>query len=223
MLRAATRLAVLAALVFTFIAVPTKRARAAARKPVKLEVVFHVAEFEGKPVADDAFLDQRIQRSNEIFAPYGVSFTRGASLPLDASHARIEDRDGRDALATEMSERRRGVIDCFVVRSFKDIGDPLMYRRGVHWHVKASRGTHFVILAASGPTDVLAHELGHFLGNPNHKWEAGNLMSYERGDAPVLDPAQQRKVEVALRGYLKRRELRAVSATHAVASAQAGL
>jgi hypothetical protein len=223
MLRAVIRVVVVSAVLVAFIAFPTRRARAAARKPVTLGIVFHVADFEGKPVADDAFLDRRLARTNEIYAPYGVSFTRVGTVKLDERHARIQDRDGRDALAADVSPRGDGVIDCFVVRSFKDVGDPLIYRRGVHWHVKSRPGCHFVMLSAFGDVDVLAHELGHFLGNPQHKWEAGNLMSYARGSAPELDARQRNRLETALRGYLRRRELRAVAPSAAAASAQAKL
>ena len=58
------------------------QARAAERKPVKkpvtLEVVFHVAEMDGQPVADATYLDERLERANQIFAPYGVGFARSA-------------------------------------------------------------------------------------------------------------------------------------------------
>jgi len=87
-------------------------------------------------------------------------------------------------------------------------------RRGVHWHSRSHPGAHFVILSSIAGTDVLAHELGHFLGNPKHSDTPGNLMSYERGDAPpFLDPEQVARMQRALQGYLRRGELRPVRVT----------
>jgi hypothetical protein len=82
----------------------------------------------------------------------------------------------------------------------------------VHWHSRTYKGAHFVILSSrSHDINVLAHELGHFLGNPQHSEVHGNLMSYDRGEElPVLDDNQFRKMQRALRGYLARREVRAL-------------
>jgi hypothetical protein len=181
---------------------------AAARKPVTLEIAFHVAQVDGQPVVEAAFIDERLERANQIFAPYGVAFVRTRLQPLAAEHAVIESRADRDALGVEVG---RGVIDCFVVRSFRDVDDPTEMRRGVHWHSQTHAGAHFVILSTIGGPNVLAHELGHFLGNPQHSQVPGNLMSYEHGTGlPVLDATQIRQLERALRGYLARHELRPV-------------
>lgn len=212
------RRAVLIAAVVVVVKVPwlsTKKAHAAPRKNITLELAFHVATYKGKAVADDAYLDARVAKANEIYAPYGIAFTRSAELQgLGEEHAELEDRAGRNALSPLATGRKRGVIDCFVVRQFRDVGEPEKYRRGVHWHSQTRRGTHFIILSASyGGLDVLAHELGHFLGNPQHSETPGNLMSYQRGPMlPFMDAAQLRKIEVALRGYLARRELRPATA-----------
>jgi hypothetical protein len=194
---------------------PRSRARAAARKatkPVTLEVVFHVADMDGRPVADEAYLNPRLERANEIFAPLGVVFVHKDLRPLSSEHAVIDDVAGRDVLGGEVS---RGVINCFVVRTFRDLGDPNILRRGVHWHSRTHRGAHFVILSSrSHDINVLAHELGHFMGNPQHSETHGNLMSYDRGEElPVLDARQIRNVQRALRRYVSSREVRAVKET----------
>jgi hypothetical protein len=201
---------------------PRTRARAAtARKPAKpvtLEVVFHVADMDGQPVADAAYLDPRLERANEIFAPLGVTFARKELQPLSGEHAVIDDPAGRDVLGGKV---RRGVVNVFVVRTFRDLGDPNVLRRGVHWHSRTHKGAHFVILSSrSHDINVLAHELGHFMGNPQHKWEHGNLMSYDRGEElPVLDAKQIRNVQRAARRYVATREVRAMKVPPPIAAA----
>jgi hypothetical protein len=177
--------------------------------PVVLPIVVHVAEVDGQPVVPADFVAQRVERANAIFAPYAVSFAVSATRPLAAAHAVLESRADRDALASQVDT---GVIDCFVVRSMRDVDDPTELRRGVHWHAPARAGSsarpHYVILSTLGGISVLAHELGHYLGNPAHSDVVGNLMSYDHGgQLPVLDTAQRKRLERVLRGYLRRREL----------------
>jgi hypothetical protein len=185
------------------------RAEAAADSTVWLPVVVHVAQVAGKPVAPPAFIAERIARANQIFAAYGVGFTVTRAIVLAESHARLESRADRDALA---ADAQRGVIDCFVVESLRDVDEPERVRRGVHWRSTTRRGAHFVIVSVIGGVDVLAHELGHFLGNPEHSDTPGNLMSYQRGDGlPFLDTRQVARFRRALHHYLQRGELRALS------------
>ncbi|MFI5308804.1 MAG: hypothetical protein ACHQ53_15715 [Polyangiales bacterium] len=197
------------ALALAVLAVGAKTAAAAATEVVVLPITFHVAQIDGEPVVPPAFITERLMTANQIFAPYGVAFAQAATLPLDAQHSELESRGDRDALGAEVG---RGVIDCFVVRSLRDVDEPPRLRRGVHWHSHTHPGAHFVILSSIAGPDVLAHELGHFLGNPAHSQTPGNLMSYQRGDQPpFLDPDQVARLERALHGYLRRGELHALS------------
>jgi len=83
-------------------------------------------------------------------------------------------------------------------------------RRGVHWHSQLHEGRHFVIISSIAGPNVLAHELGHYLGNPAHSDVAGNLMSYTPGEGlPVLDEKQQKRLGRSIRSYLKSGEIRA--------------
>jgi hypothetical protein len=171
-----------------------------------LPIVVHVAQSEGQPVADAQFIADRLARTNQIYAPYGLRFEIIRQLPLDAKYARLETRADRDALGAEVGH---GAIDCFVVESLRDVDEPERMRRGVHWHSRTHAGAHFVILSVLGGVDVMAHELGHFLGNPEHSETPGNLMSYEHTDVlPFLDAAQLANVRRALAGYLRRAELK---------------
>lgn len=170
-----------------------------------LPLVLHVVEEDGKPVADAGFIAERIARANEIYAPYRVGFVVQERLPLKAAHAHLSSRADRDALAEYL---KRKVINCFVVASLRDVDEPERMRRGVHWHAATRGGAHYVIISTLGGRDVLSHELGHFLGNPEHSPTPGNLMSYEHGPMlPFLDAAQLKRLERSLRGYFKRAEL----------------
>jgi hypothetical protein len=88
-------------------------------------------------------------------------------------------------------------------------------RRGVHWRSTTHPGAHFVIVSSIAGVDVLAHELGHYLGNPEHSEVPGNLMSYEHTAAiPFLDEAQVVRLRRRLRTYVTSRELLPVPAAN---------
>jgi len=160
------------------------------------------ADDAGKPVADAAWLTGEIDAAERLFEPFGVQFTRVDGPPLDAQLSHVETRADRDALA---SHATRDVIDVFVVGSLRDVDDPSRMRRGVHWH--APTGAHYLILVASSPTTVLAHELGHYFGNA-HSRVPDNVMSYERTGAPVFfDADQGKRIAAHARAYVERKEL----------------
>lgn len=172
---------------------------------VRLPLLVHMAREQGADVATRAFVDQHVQRANEIFAAYGVAFEL-VRVEQPSMAARMETRSDRNQLAIHV---KRGVLNCFVVASLMDVDEPGRVRRGVHWHAETQAGTHYVILSAIAEPHVLAHELGHFLGNPRHSDTPGNLMSYERTDAlPFLDAGQQRRLQRALHAYLRSGEIR---------------
>ena len=156
----------------------------------------------GKPLADAAWLAAEIDAAEALFEPFGVRFAKADGAPLEARVAHVETRADRNALASHVTPH---VIDVFVVGSLRDVDDPTQVRRGVHWH--APSGAHYLILVASAPTTVLAHELGHYFGNP-HSHVLDNVMSYERSGAPVFFDADQGK-RIAARAltYVKSGEL----------------
>lgn len=178
---------------------------ALAQLPATLPLSVHVAIEGGSPVVDDAFIDAHVERANAIFGPYGVRFVVRERRPLAAGHARIEDRSDRHALG---AFNRDGAINCYFVDSLRDVDEPGRMRRGVHWHSESHAPAHFVIVSSIAFEDVLAHELGHFLGNPAHSPVAGNLMSYQRlGTLPTLDAAQVERIRRRVRRYLREGEL----------------
>jgi len=192
-----------------------------------IPIVFQIADSDGKPVADDTFVASELEHANTIYRELGIELVDVSHDKLAARHARIVERRDRDALGALL---RPGVINVFVVGCLMDVDEPGRERRGVHWHVRVeARGSsarepsndkrrHFVILSAISGPYVLAHELGHFLGNPEHSDVPGNLMSYQHTEAvPVLDMAQRERVahtvaalfasgELALPGSARRKK-----------------
>jgi hypothetical protein len=175
-----------------------------------IPIVFHVAHSEGKPVADDAFLASELEHANIIYRELGLELVRVSQDKLAQRHARIVERRDRDALGALLEG---GVINVFIVGCLMDVDEPGRERRGVHWRVRNQRQRHFVIVSAISGPYVLAHELGHFFGNPEHSDVPGNLMSYQQTDAvPVLDPDQRNNVARTLESLFSSGELRAPSA-----------
>ena len=161
-----------------------------------------VADDAGKPLADAGWLAAEVDAAEGLFEPLGVRFARADGPPLDAGLAHVETRADRNALASHVTPR---VIDVFIVGSLRDVDDPAQMRRGVHWH--APSGAHYILLIASAPTTVLAHELGHYFGN-SHSHVLDNVMSYERSGAPVFfDDDQAKRIAAHARAYVKSGEL----------------
>lgn len=183
---------------------------AAPSSPVTLPLTLHIAERAGKPVVDETFISDRVARANQIFAPYSVQFEVKARESLAEAHAAMETRADRDKLGAYF---KRGTIHVFFVESLRDVDEPDRMRRGVHWHSTTYPGAHYVIVSSIAGVDVPAHELGHYLGNPEHSDTPGNLMSYEHTEVlPFLDDAQRAKLARKLKTYLSTKELKPVLA-----------
>jgi hypothetical protein len=180
-----------------------------------IPIAFQIADSAGKPVADDAFVASELEHANAIYRELGIELVDVSHHKLAQRHARIVERRDRDALGPLL---RPGVINVFVVGCLMDVDEPGRERRGVHWRVRSDKQRHFVIVSAISGPYVLAHELGHFLGNPEHSDVPGNLMSYQHTEAvPVLDAAQRERVahtvaalfasgELALPGSARRKK-----------------
>ena len=161
-------------------------ARAEAPLPA-LPLAVAVALEGGHPVRDDAWIDAQIAEAERLFEAAAVHFRKTAQRPVAERFAHLETREDRDALDVE---RRKGVINVFVVASLRDVDDPRLERRGVHWRNRATPFHRYVIVAAGAPPTVLAHELGHYLGLA-HTPVVDNLMSYNRTGAQVFLDAHQ--------------------------------
>jgi len=172
-------------------------------RPVAIRYV--LAQQTGAPIADAAWLAERAEWANRIFAPAGVSFRVTRTDDLPAGHEQIVSRRDRHVLGRLLAPR---VINVFVVASLADVDVEGRVLRGVHWRSRLVPGSHFVILSRiAGPT-VLAHELGHFYGNP-HSQTPGNIMSYDRGgvEVPFFDAAQIRRIRRFARRFRRVGEL----------------
>jgi hypothetical protein len=174
--------------------------RAVAGEPARIPIVFHVVERDGEAVAPPSFIATQLAAANEIYRPLGIELVDQQQVPLAASHAELITRADRDALAPHV---HKGVIHCFIVGKLMDVDEPGRERRGVHWHPPRPQ-LSFVIVSKISKPYVLAHELGHFFGNPKHSDVAGNLMSYAwTVQPPVLDAGQIERVKKTLATMLK--------------------
>lgn len=161
-------------------------------------VAFHVAEPEGVPVRDDAWIDAQLAEAERLFGPEGVHFrwvVRTIGKP-GKGRVDVETREDRDAFADGLEPR---LVNVFVVRSLMDVDEPGRVRRGVTWTQRKDRRRYIVLSSIAMPS-VLAHELGHFFGN-GHTTVIDNLMSYERGVGVVFLSAEQ-KARIAERAAL---------------------
>jgi len=157
--------------------------------------------------SDDGEAAERLRiqmdSAESLFGPFGVRFDRTPKeRKLGARFVHVETRADRDAFAAELVPH---VINVFVVASLRDVDNPSEMRRGVHWH--GPSGSHYVILVSSAPPAVLAHELGHFFGNPHSK-VTDNIMSYDRtGGWVFFDGDQGRRIVSHAHAYLETGEL----------------
>ncbi|HVJ93470.1 MAG TPA: hypothetical protein VM580_26895 [Labilithrix sp.] len=155
-----------------------------------LSVAIARAENGVDPVVDDAWMERQIDEANRLFGPIGTRFRWTIEKPLAEPHGALHTRTDRDAL-TNLGEK--AVIDVFVVRELEDVDEPGRFRMGVCW--TGLGGRRFIVVSRTAAPRVLAHELGHFFGNP-HSPVMNNLMSYSRDGSPVfLDARQSSTIE----------------------------
>lgn len=157
-----------------------------------------------KPAQTATFIDEQLAEAERLFGKAGVHFHKGPVRALPARFSRLETRKDRDALR---AETKPSVINVFLVTSLRDVDDSKLLRMGVHWQPDAKPRKHYIIIAASARPSTLAHELGHFFGNP-HSPVMNNLMSYDRDGGEVfLDASQHRKIQAFAKIYLGSKEL----------------
>jgi hypothetical protein len=189
----------LAASIVALLCLPATRVRAEGTRRIPL--IVHVAQREGEAVAPASFISEQLAAANSIYQPLGIDLVDIERVPLGAEHAEMITRTDRDALARYV---KKGAIHVFIVAKLMDVDEAGRERRGVHWHPRPSPRDSYLIVSQISGSYVLAHELGHMFGNPEHSDVPGNLMCYQRAEGtPFLDEAQIRRVRRALAALLK--------------------
>ena len=155
--------------------------------PLSIAVARDVTDAGVAPVQDDAWIAAQLAEVERLFTPCGLSFVTVESRAIPPAQAHAETRRDRDAFAAALHP---GVVNVFVVASLRDVDDPSRMRMGVCWSPRGD-GARYVIVSSIARPSVLAHELGHYFGNPHSK-VPNNVMSYDRtaGVAPFFDDAQ---------------------------------
>jgi hypothetical protein len=202
-----------------FVAVLIKRARRCARgamvafavttwgeqgaqaeeEPVlTMTVAVGAVTVDGERVVDDTWVDAQWAAVDRLYAGFGIRFERRWAEALPETSARLETKEDRDALGEHFVD---GAINVFFVKALLDIDEIGRIRMGVCWRTPARK--RFVAVASNAKRTVLAHELGHFLGN-GHSKVVDNVMSYDRSGGPVFFDATQKKAMRATAAQLLR-------------------
>lgn len=157
---------------------------------------------------DRVWIEAQLASANGLFATADVAFTLSEIRPGPAGAlAAIEDRAARDALGGELATSPRGeptAVHVFLTTRLVDVDDPPNERMGVHWRRRRARSVHYVIVSLRAWPTTLAHELGHYFGNP-HSRTPNNIMSYDRdGETPpFFDDVQRARIRSHARRYVR--------------------
>jgi hypothetical protein len=166
------------------------RARAGAG-PVPVRPV--AIELGGRALCTPEWLDDQWAEATRVFATADVALERRPLRTSGAGPVDVVTRADRDAFAAALEP---GVVNAFLVASLADVDEPGRMRKGVHWRAPGRPDLHYVIVIATAPRGVLAHELGHFLGLA-HAAARDNLMSYARSEGGTLFLDRDQRARVA--------------------------
>jgi len=165
-----------------------ERAWADEEPVLTMTVAVGAVSIDGGRVVDDAWVDAQWAAVDRLYAGVGIRFERRWVEPLPDTSARLETKEDRDALGEHFVD---GSINVFFVKALLDIDEIGRIRMGVCWRTPSRK--RFVAVASNAKPTVLAHELGHFLGN-GHSKVVDNVMSYDRTGKPVFFDAAQKKI-----------------------------
>ncbi|MBW2523315.1 MAG: hypothetical protein JRI23_04040 [Deltaproteobacteria bacterium] len=141
-----------------------------------------MAQHEGAPVVSDRWVTRQVAEAIRLMAPQGITIRKVAQRKLDPRFAALETPEDRDAVSAEVEPK---VINVFIVRSLRDIHRTERFIMGVRWRLRRNLAKDYVILSTKALPTTLAHELGHYLGNP-HSPVDNNIMSYQRSDPSAV-------------------------------------
>ncbi len=181
--------------VLGLLSVRTEAAPADARTPAPppspvtdIGLAFSIPWTEARrPVVDEAWIRARIDEANRLWAPAAVRFRWTIEDELPAAQREAHTREDRDAYGARVVA---GHVRIVLVTELEDVDEPGRRRMGVCW-TNRKDGRRYIVLATTSFPGVLAHELGHYLGNP-HSTADDNLMSYSHPGARevFVDDAQ---------------------------------
>ena len=158
-----------------------------------------VAEVDRKPVQTDEWIAAQVASAQTLFGPIGVHLRWALEKPMVARFADMQTRADRDGLVSEVEAH---LINVLVVARLRDVDEPGRDRMGVCWQNQRDATKRYIVLSATARPTVLAHELGHFFGNP-HSTVVNNVMSYARADGDVFfDDSQKTIIRAYARRYL---------------------
>ncbi|MBA3458881.1 MAG: matrixin family metalloprotease [Deltaproteobacteria bacterium] len=154
---------------------------------------------DGTTVVTPPWFAAQLALTNKLFEPLDTSFQLTEVQFLDASAARIDDREERTSLAKYM---RGQVIDVFLTGYLVDVDKPETFAYGVTWHTE--NDGRLIIVSGMSRTLTLAHELGHFFGL-KHSTYAVSIMNKTRRDTPPPEERRFADQEIAkMKPRLKR-------------------
>lgn len=155
----------------------------------------------GARVVDEAWVAQRIAEANRLWSAAGVRFRWTLEEDLPTAQREAHSREDRDAVGALVV---RGHVRVAIVTALEDVDEPGRLRMGVCWTHRRD-GSRYILLSTASFPAVLAHELGHYLGNP-HVFQADNLMSYTRtpGGELFVDAAQTTRARTTALRLLER-------------------
>ncbi len=163
-----------------------------------------VAEIDHRPVQSEEWIAAQVAAAEGLFGPIGVHLRWALAKPMDSRFAVMDSRADRDALGSELEEK---MINVLVVGRLRDVDDPSRDRMGVCWQNQRDPRKRYIVLSGTSRPTVLAHELGHFFGNP-HSTVVDNVMSYARADGIVFfDDAQKSIIRAHAARYLRSGDL----------------
>ncbi len=195
-------------------------AQPATKKPAQLPAMplsIAVAEQHGKPVVKCPWLRRQVAEAERLLSAQRVHVKVVKRRRLPARYVALEKAKDRDALVKHLE---RKVINVFVVRTLRDVHDPRYLIQGVRWRNLRNLRKDYIIVAASASPTTLAHELGHYFGNP-HSYVDNNIMSYKRSDPSKVrfNAKQGAKMRRAVAGYLRSKKLKTAAQILAAAKA----
>lgn len=168
------------------------------------------------PVQTQRWIEAHVAAATRILGAHGIA--------VSARYARFTPRrctllSRQDRHEQARFARMDGTVTVLVFARIRDVDDPAYELAGVHWRYvgrqRQLQRRRWVFLTSVADPPVLAHELGHFLGQ-QHDTRGGNIMTLHpsspiwakrglkpRPRKPIFTTKQGRRMHASLRRYLR--------------------